>query len=189
MRTRLYYLHFTLLLAITVFAANPVYGANYKAIDLNPSGSSLSYAYGVNGTQQAGYSNDSATGGADHALIWNRSSTSYVDLNPSGFSVSYANKTNGTQQAGYGHGSATGGNEHALLWSGTANNYIDLSQFLPTGLTSVCYANSIDSYGNIVGSALDSYGNAHAILWEPVPEPCTLLLLGLGAAIVRKKHR
>ena len=30
---------------------------------------------------------------------------------------------------------------------------------------------------------------AFAILGSPIPEPCTLLLLGIGAAIAIRKHR
>ena len=73
-------------------------------------------------------------------------------------------------------GSATGGEYHALLWNGSAASYVDLHQFLPTGFVS-SYAEGIDSYGNIVGEAEDSLGNAYAIVWV-VPEPATMVLLG-----------
>jgi probable HAF family extracellular repeat protein len=102
-----------------------------------------------------------------------------VDLNPSGFSTSYANSTNGIQQVGIA-------NNHAFLWNGSATSYVNLSVFLPAGFTSSSAA-GIDNYGNVVGYATDSSGNNHAILWQ-VPEPATLLLFGLGAAILRKKH-
>lgn len=150
-------------------------------VDLNPSGFEWSEAFGISGTQQVGR-------GDSHALLWSGTAASYVDLNPSGFTYSYAYGTNGTQQVGYGNGSATGGNYHALLWSETAASYVDLHQFLPTGFAN-SYAHGIDSYGNIVGSAADSSGNGHAILWEPIPEPATFLLLGLGGLAVMRKRR
>lgn len=40
---------------------------------------------------------------------------------------------------------------------------------------------------NIVGGYGDSTGS-HGFLYA-IPEPATLLLLGLGAAMVRRKHR
>jgi hypothetical protein len=95
--------------------------------------------------------------------------------------------TNGTQQIGFGCDSAAGGNQHALLWSGTEDSFIDLHQFLPAGFDD-SYAWGIDGYGNIVGWAYDS-SSSHAILWQPIPEPATLFLLGLGVAFLRKPKR
>jgi hypothetical protein len=162
-------------------------GSADNFVDLNPTGFYSSRAYGISGTQQVGYGWGSTTGDF-HALLWNGSATSFVDLNPSGFDFSEAYGTNGTQQVGYGWGSATGGNyvDRALLWNGSADNYIDLCQFLPAGFGD-SEALSIDSYGNIVGDAIDSSGNGHAILWQPIPEPASFVLFALAGLFLRKR--
>ncbi|MGW8257736.1 MAG: PEP-CTERM sorting domain-containing protein, partial [Thermoguttaceae bacterium] len=72
--------------------------------------------------------------------------------------------------------------DHALLWSGTAASAVDLHQFLPAEFIA-SVAKSIDDQGKIVGTAYDSSGDAHAILWTPVPEPATIVLLGMAAMI------
>jgi len=160
-------------------------GTAASSVDLNPDGFTTSYAYGISGTQQVGYGSGSATGGNDHALLWEGIVESFVDLNPGGFTSSYVYGTNGTQQVGYGTGSATGGNTHALLWNGSADSFIDLHQFLPAELQSSYYTSKaigIDSYGNIIGLVSRDGPNpgTRAVLWQ-IPEPCTLMLLGLGA--------
>jgi probable HAF family extracellular repeat protein len=158
-----------------------------SSTDLNPDGFVMTCAYDISGAQQVGYGLTSLTA-PQHALLWLGTANSFIDLNPAGFTQSTAFGTNGTQQVGKGYGSATNNGTHAILWNGSTSDYVDLHQYLPAGF-GLSRANGIDIYGNIVGYATDASGNDHAFLWQPVPEPCTLLLLGLGAAFVSRKRR
>src|SRR5689334_1054915 len=106
----------------------------YTAVDLNPAGFVDSYALGIAGTGVAGYGSSTAAAHTNyHALLWNRSSGSFIDLNPTGFNSTFAYGASGTQQIGSGFGAATGGPQiaHALLWSGSATA-VDLN---PAGFT------------------------------------------------------
>jgi hypothetical protein len=146
-------------------------------VDLNPSGFFASSANAIFGNQQVG--TGTRTDKTIHAFLWSGTAGSAIDLNPRGFSESRANSLNDTQQVGYGKLSTTDDNSHALLWSGTADSAIDLHQLLPSDFTQ-SRAYGIDAQGNIVGDAMDSLGNRHAILWQVVPEPSTVVLLGMS---------
>jgi hypothetical protein len=158
-------------------------GTAASAVDLNSSGFRFSFAYGVGGSQQVGYGNGAATGNDNHAILWGGTAASAVDLNPIGIDSSIAFGTNGSQQVGYGWGSVTGGRAHAILWSGSATSALDLHQFLPSGFRG-SYARGVDPFGNVVGYAFDGSRTAHAILWQFVPEPGTLVMLGGGVLFV-----
>jgi probable HAF family extracellular repeat protein len=64
----------------------------------------------------------------------------------------------------------------------------NLETFLPAGLSD-SKANGIDSAGNIVGFAFSTDGTTHAVLWKPVPEPPTLVMLFLAAAGILLRRR
>lgn len=176
-------------------------GSAESCIDLNPVGFSNSYARSISGTQQVGYG-VSSIDDKKHALFWNDSAESFVDLHPAGFNDSYAYGTSGTQQVGYG---TQNGRAHALLWNGSADSYIDLNQFLPYSSDMVSRAMAIDDYGNIVGYCrfdfttysgymtqatnitIESY--ISPVLWQPVPEPASVFLFGLGSFALLRKRR
>ena len=66
---------------------------------------------------------------------------------------------------------------------------IDLNTLLPTGSGwELAGAYGINDLGQIVGSGSIN-GQGHAFLMTPVPEPATILLVGCGSLILRKKSQ
>jgi hypothetical protein len=155
-------------------------------VDLNPAGSTDSYAYGISGAQQVGRA---MVDSVPRASLWSGTAASWVDLNPAGSTDSQAKATTGGQQAGY---VTIGGVQRASIWSGTAASWTDLSTFL-TGSWSYTYAQSIWSDGTTTNIA--GYGNSttlgnEALLWTyTVPEPSTAALLCIGALAAIRKRR
>jgi probable HAF family extracellular repeat protein len=74
--------------------------------------------------------------------------------------------------------------QHAFLYDGSA--MIDLNTLIdPASDWTLSYARGINDAGQIVGYGTHN-GNESAFLLD-VPEPTTLLLLGLGGLVFRRK--
>lgn len=89
-------------------------------MNLNPTGSSSSQAFGTNGTQQVGVA---TIAGVERAALWSGTAASWVDLHallPSNYNYSEARSvwSDGvnTYVAGIGVNTSTG-NYEALLWT------------------------------------------------------------------------
>src|SRR5437867_4240371 len=74
-------------------------GTAASVVDLNPTGTIGSIAYGVDGSHQVGVK---LTDGVhpDHALLWSGTAASVVELNPTGYGTSIAWGVSGSSQAG-----------------------------------------------------------------------------------------
>jgi hypothetical protein len=164
-------------------------GTAESVIDLHPTELTASEVFDVWGAKQIGYGRGPAPGFYHHALLWNGSADDYVDLHPDGFMSSDGSAIAGEFQAGSGIVATPDGNQiHALAWNGSADSAIDLHQYLvPVADFLVhSYATGVDENGTIVGVAyrdgFDGF-DGYAVLWTPVPEPnsCVLILCGLSA--------
>jgi hypothetical protein len=171
-----------------------------SAVDMNPtnlSGFTDSSGLGISGAQQVGWGRGPGTSENNHAMLWTGAANTAVDLNPtdlSGIVYSLAIDTNGAEQVGFG--SATSVNQHlepiALAWSGTAASAVDMQTLLPlTDSWVESEAISVDSQGNIYGTAYDAAQNEYAVEWSPVPEPTAgaILLIGGVGMLMRRRRR
>jgi hypothetical protein len=136
-----------------------------------PKGHSPGGARAIKGDQIVG----SSTGERVHALLWGTDGKSLTDLTPKGWGA-LAIDTNGSQQVGYG---ATTGDERALAWSGTAETMVDLHALLPKGFVT-SHAFGIDDNGVIAGWGVQPGVGNVPLIWTPVPEPATVVVLAAG---------
>jgi hypothetical protein len=92
-------------------------------LNLHPAGADESIVYGLDGAQQVGRVDYTATGADWHAGVWNGSAASFVDLNPAGATWSTAYGVDQGMQVGEAR---FGFADHAGRWSGTAASWVDL---------------------------------------------------------------
>jgi uncharacterized membrane protein len=114
----------------------------------------------------------------NHAVVWGSDGSITLDLG-----IGCANGINSIGQiVGVRH-------NKAVLWNPDGSIAADLGALVGDGCSSVAYA--INDLGQVVGGAeYDAYGNMEAVLWQPVPEPTSLLALAAGIAglVIRRRR-
>ncbi|MBS1717867.1 MAG: PEP-CTERM sorting domain-containing protein [Armatimonadetes bacterium] len=192
-------------------------GSN-TSVDLNPDGFQYSAAWDVQPsstlTPDGGVAVGNAFDGSNlHAMEWKGSANNYTDLTPYGLGFTDA-EAQGINTAGEVVGDAYDSYRFdAMVWD-TSGHATDLQQFLPANYYSST-AYSIDDAGNVLGVANYDFGNyeysgAYAVLWTPntaarrfgqstvtytahflypVPEPTSMVALGLGVAAAIRRRR
>jgi len=110
----------------------------------------------------------------NHAVLWITPET-VVDLGTAPYLGDNLGAACGINNYGQIVGSLGG---RAVLWNADGSVAADLDSFLGGEYGSG--ASAINDNGWVVGYRLDEYGNQQAILWEPVPEPSSILTLAGG---------
>jgi len=138
------------------------HGTAASLVDLNPTGFSNTYAYGISGNNQVGFGYGDVTGGPSHALLWHGTAASFVDLHPASFIGSLAFGVSNDNIVG--EGQATDGKTNALLWQGVDHSVMNLH---PTAFP-ISRANDVSQDSQVGSGSFNfmSNGERHALLWH-----------------------
>lgn len=137
-------------------------GTGYSDLDLFEPGRTVPRGISDTGLIVGDY-----TAPQNHGFIYD--GTGYTLLDYPGATSTYAY---GVNDAGYVVGSY--GTHGYVYLNGSFISTIDV----PGAISTSCL--DINNQGQIVGSYMDSNHNPHGFLADPVPAPCSLLLLGSG---------
>lgn len=163
-------------------------GSAGSFVDLNPVGSEASQIIGARDGLRVG---QTVYSGQRHATVWANNNSTVLDLSPAGSSDSILMDTVASYQTGW---TTWGGVDKASFWNSSAGSYEDLHSSLVGYVKSQAYAIQIwNGEIQIFGAAWTGNGNEHhAVMWtQPVPEPASLVCIGLGIAgvLARRKRK
>jgi hypothetical protein len=154
---------------------------------------SISQASGVSAGRIVGYG-QADSGASFQALVWENGVAS--DITPYALlgtrASASANSVFGDMILGFGRGSNTGNQDHMFLWE--SGGVTDLTALSTNGFSSFA-VNFATPTGQLWGTALDASGQRRSVVLQrsgnSIPEPGTLVLLGIGAlaGILGKRRR
>ncbi|MBK1645444.1 hypothetical protein CKO25_12470 [Thiocapsa imhoffii] len=147
-------------------------GSADSVVNLNPTGSLESVAYGINNGRQVGYYSPEYL--VDHAVVWHGTAEGAIDLHPRDMDASYAFAIDGPWVVGTMYPDESDDSKRAVLWNLADHaNPIDLSALLPEPYNfAEAMALEADRAGNlvIVGSVFNpTAGTQEAVLWTYRP--------------------
>jgi len=141
--------------------------AQWTVVNLHPTGTVSSEAFGVHSGQQVGFVEVGQN--TFHASLWNGSAGPWIDLNPAGATRSQAFDAYGGQQAGF---SIIGNIARAGIWNGSAESWVDL---MPVGASwSVAWGTEGGQqvgYAIVNGSQRGSLWTGSAASWIDLTNP------------------
>ncbi len=170
------------------------HGTAESMVDLNPAWSDHSFGLYASGNVQGGltYIHDEWGGLQSRATIWHGSAESAIDLTEPGYFSSNLSDMNGQYQVGtetkfispYQY-------SHAVVWQGTAESAFDLQPSLSSITSGIqgSGALAVTEDGDIIGAVGSADGNFLVKWTHAVPEPTTILGLGIGLAVLARRRR
>jgi probable HAF family extracellular repeat protein len=160
---------------------------NDQMVDLNPEDSWSSWAFAVNDLDHVAGSASLMSNDGTNACFWDENGD-LTDLGTLGEYGSEAGGMNNRDQVVGWSAISESYNTHAFIWDNGLMRDLNSLVSLDPGwyLTD---AKGINDAGQIVATAMNDGGEAHAVLLTPAPEPVTAAFLVLGGLSLLRRRK